>query len=82
MTRSGYQVRVRAKPWVLRALRHEFTGAVPDTGDWVEAELSFGTRGIAFERLLGLGPHVEVTEPDDLREAIARAVRDLAQIYS
>ena len=81
MTRAGYQVRVRAKPWVLRALRHEFTGVVPDGDDWMGAELSFGTRGMAFERLLGFGPHVEVIAPDDLRTAIATAARDVAAMY-
>jgi predicted DNA-binding transcriptional regulator YafY len=82
MTRAGYQVRVRARPWVLRALRHEFTGTVPTGDDWMEAELSFGTRAMAFERLLGLGPQVEVLEPDDLRAAISRAAGEVAQIYA
>jgi predicted DNA-binding transcriptional regulator YafY len=81
MTRSGYRVKIRARPWALRALRNEYAGAVPDGQDWTEAELSFGTRGMAFERLLGLGAGVEVLEPDDLRNALADAVRDLYARY-
>jgi predicted DNA-binding transcriptional regulator YafY len=82
MTRSGYAVTVRAKPWALRALRHEFAGAVPAGDDWVTAELSFGTRGMAFERLLGLGAGVEVLEPDDLRLGISEAIGRMSEIYS
>ena len=37
MTRSGYQVSVRAKPWALRALRYEYSGAVPSGDDWVSS---------------------------------------------
>jgi predicted DNA-binding transcriptional regulator YafY len=81
MTRSGYQVQVRARPWVLRALRHEYTGAVPEGDDWTGAELSFGTRGMAFERLLGMGAGVEVLEPDDLRAGIAEAIGRMSELY-
>jgi predicted DNA-binding transcriptional regulator YafY len=82
MTRSGYQVRVRARPWALRALPEGFVGAVPEGDGWVEAELSFGTRGIAFERLLGMGANVEVLEPDDLRAGIADAVGRMHAVYT
>jgi predicted DNA-binding transcriptional regulator YafY len=82
MTRSGYAVNVRAKPWALRSLRHEYTGAVPTGDDWTQAELSFGTRGIAFERLLGLGAGVEVLEPDDLRAQIADAIGRMSALYA
>ena len=82
MTRSGYPVKIRAKPWALRALRHEFTGAVPSGDDWVDADVSFGTRGMAFERLLGLGAGVEVLEPDDLRRAVAEAIGRMSALYS
>lgn len=82
MTRSGYAVRVRARPWALRALRHEFTGTVPEGDDWTEADLSFGTRWMAFERLLGLADSVEVIEPDELRTRIADAIGRMSAIYA
>jgi predicted DNA-binding transcriptional regulator YafY len=82
MTRSGYQVTVRAKPWALRNLRYEYTGAVPAGEDWVTAELSFGTRGMAFERLLGLGAGIEVVDPDDLRTGIADAIGRMSELYA
>jgi predicted DNA-binding transcriptional regulator YafY len=82
MTRSGYQVRVRATGRALRALRHEYGGAEPrDTDGWIEAELSFGTRAMAFERLLGLGAHVEVLEPRDLRDSLARSIEEMTSLY-
>ncbi len=82
MTRSGYAVKVRAKPWALRALRHEYTGAVPEGDDWTEVDLSFGTRWMAFERLLGLADSVEVLEPDELRTRIAEAIGRMSEIYA
>jgi predicted DNA-binding transcriptional regulator YafY len=81
MTRSGYAVTVRARPWALRALRHEYTGVVPDGDEWVDAELSFGTRFMAFERLLGLADSVEVLEPDELRSRISDAVSRMSALY-
>ncbi len=82
MTRSGYQVRVRAKPWALRALRHVYAGVVAEGDDWVETELSFGTRGIAFERILGLRENIEVLGPDDLRNGIAEAIARMHGLYA
>jgi predicted DNA-binding transcriptional regulator YafY len=82
MTRPGYRVRVRATPRALRALRQEY-GADPPTGDaWLDADLSFGTRGMAFERLLGMGPFVEVLEPEDLRAALARSIDEMRSLYA
>lgn len=82
MTRSGYGVRVRARPWALRALRHEYTGVVPDGDDWIEADLSFGTRRMAFERLLGLADSVEVLHPDDLRTRVTDAIGRMSALYA
>ena len=81
MTRSGYAVKARAKPWALRALRHEYSGTIPDGDDWIDVDLSFGTRWIAFERLLGLADSVEVLEPDELRTQIAAAIARMSALY-
>lgn len=84
MTRQGYRVLARARP---RALRHLESGAAreapaePDADGWATVELSFGTRGMAFERLLGLGPDVEVLEPEELRDGIAKAIREMGALY-
>jgi predicted DNA-binding transcriptional regulator YafY len=83
MTRPGYRVRVRGRARVLRGLRHGLeSGLREHAGDgWVEAELSFGTRAMAMEHLLGLGPHVEVLDPSDLREAVALQIEQMGALY-
>ncbi|MEX2393332.1 MAG: YafY family protein [Actinomycetota bacterium] len=82
MTRQGYRVRVRARPRALRNL-HEgwLTEPPPDNVEWTETDVSFGTRGMAFSRLLGLGTDVEVLEPMDLRDAITGVVEQLVTLY-
>jgi predicted DNA-binding transcriptional regulator YafY len=82
MTRSGYRVRVRARPRALRSL-HEgwLTEPPPDDVEWTETDVSFGTRSMAFSQLLGLGTDVEVLEPLDLRDAISSVVEELHRRY-
>jgi predicted DNA-binding transcriptional regulator YafY len=36
---------------------------------------------MAFERLLGMGPHVEVLAPEELRGSITEAVGALGALY-
>lgn len=82
-TREGYRVVVRARPAALRRL-HEVgarEAAEPDPDGWTTVELSFGTGGIAYERLLGLGPEVVVLEPEELRTRILAASREIAALY-
>ena len=80
MTRQGYEVSVRARPWVVRATDPQIN---VDTGaEWVDTTLSFGTRGMAFRHLLSYGANVVVLEPADLREEIATAARATADVYS
>lgn len=84
MTREAYRVLARVRPRALRALQSSGAReapAEPDPDGWRTVELSFGTRGIAFERLLGLGPDVVVLEPEELRDRIAEAVRRMGVLY-
>jgi predicted DNA-binding transcriptional regulator YafY len=82
MTRPGYPVSVRARGRALATLNHGWlTTPPPSDDDWVTTEVSFPTRSIAFHELLGLGPHVEVLAPDDLRDAIHRAVTATLAVY-
>lgn len=82
MTREGYAVVVRARGRALRTLAREHGFGIDDEeAGWTTVELSFGTRSMARERLLGLGAGVEVVAPDDLRQDMARTVAALADLY-
>src|SRR5688572_4352085 len=68
MTRPGYRVKVRARARALRSLKGGWLTEPPPEGDaWIDTDVSFGTRSMAFGELLGLGADVEILEPDDLR---------------
>lgn len=85
MTREGYRVLARSRPGALGRL--EGTGAreapaeaEADPDGWTTVELSFGTRRIALEHLLGLGPDVVVIEPEELQEEMADAIRRMRSL--
>ena len=83
MTRTGYSVRVRANARALRELKAGWlTEPLPEGDGWIETDVSFGTRGMAFTHLLGLGANVEVLAPDDLRNAIADIATKMAELYA
>lgn len=88
MTREGYPVVVRARPNAVRALgrrHHSETLVVADPvphDDWSTIEFTFETRWAAIETLLGLGPNVEVLEPDELRAALADAIAQMNHLYA
>lgn len=87
MTRQGYQVVARARTRAIRALaqRHHGDSLVirdeDESAEWQTIGFTFETRWTALDTLLGLGPHIVVLEPAELREAITRAVGDLASLY-
>jgi predicted DNA-binding transcriptional regulator YafY len=83
MSRTGYRVKVRARPRALRNLADRIVGeARADLGgEWSTVELSFEYRGRAFEQLLGLGSGVEVIEPEELRTAVAGSIDAMQALY-
>jgi predicted DNA-binding transcriptional regulator YafY len=82
MTRPGYDVRVRARGRALATLKHGWpTGPPPEGSDWTTVDVSFPTRGIAFNELLSLGPQVEVLAPPDLRDGLRQALTDTLALY-
>jgi predicted DNA-binding transcriptional regulator YafY len=56
--------------------------AVPDGPDWVRTDLPVESLEVAFHQLLALGPEIEVIDPPELRERLAAAGRQLAELYS
>ena len=83
MTRPGYTVKVRARTRALRSLKGGWlTERPPDGEEWIETDVSFGTRSMAFGELLGLGADVEVLGPDDLRAQAADTVEAMGRLYA
>jgi predicted DNA-binding transcriptional regulator YafY len=78
-TGTYYNVVVRARPEAVRALTSDHASETP-TG-WTRLELTFGSRNHALQRLLALGPAVVVERPDDLRDEVARTLRDASANY-
>ncbi|WP_243793247.1 YafY family protein [Saccharopolyspora gloriosae] len=83
---------VRISPAGLRAL-HNHVGhpsatdaraaaGEPDEQGWVSTTLPVESLDIAYEQLLGLGPHVRVLAPESLRERMARTAAALAELYA
>jgi predicted DNA-binding transcriptional regulator YafY len=83
LSRTGYPVKMRARLWVLRTLADRVVGETTPGADddWSTAELSFEYRGRAFEQLLGMGPSVEVIEPEELRAAMSAAIERMQTLY-
>jgi predicted DNA-binding transcriptional regulator YafY len=84
MTRTGYRVVMRALPNAVRTLRrghHAETLVVTEEGDWNTIEFTFETRWAAFERVLALGSHVLVVEPEELRTSIVKTIQALGRLY-
>jgi predicted DNA-binding transcriptional regulator YafY len=77
---SEYRVVVRARPDAARALRNDYE-ADTTLGEWTAVDLTFGGAEHALRRLLSFGPAVEVLEPDELRRAVAEALREAATLY-
>ncbi|GAA1878474.1 helix-turn-helix transcriptional regulator [Streptantibioticus ferralitis] len=83
--------RLRISPRGQRLLPMQF-GAVgqraleeagpPDADGWVHVELPVEAQAVAVGDLLRLGTEAEVLAPPELREAIAEAVRTLANRYA
>jgi predicted DNA-binding transcriptional regulator YafY len=85
-TRQGFRVVARARPIAVRSLRDGHDGPslvvlADDDPDWKKIEIRFVTRWAAQDRLLGLGPNVEVLEPDELRRAITESLARTAHLY-
>jgi predicted DNA-binding transcriptional regulator YafY len=87
MSRTGYDVVARVRPWALRALTNQPPhGGGPqiveaESDGWTTVTLSFEYRGRAFERMLSLGAGAVVERPAELRAGIERAIGDLADVY-
>ena len=64
------------------ARRARASMSAPDADGWVEADVPIESVRHAEHALLQLGEHVEVLEPAELREAIARTATRLAARYA
>ncbi|HYZ90843.1 MAG TPA: YafY family protein [Actinomycetota bacterium] len=88
MTRTGYRVVARALPRAVRTLRqghHAETLVVHDEDgqdEWKTIEFTFETRWTAFERMLALGRHAVVLEPEELRRWIAETIEAMGRLYA
>jgi predicted DNA-binding transcriptional regulator YafY len=87
MTRPGYRVRVRARGHGVRALLGgrgwDAVVEEPEGADgWTMIAVSIETKWAALDRMLGLGGHVEVLEPPELRDLLVGALVQMNEIYS
>ena len=57
------------------------TGGVACPHGWITARVPIESVGQALGDFLRLGADIEVLDPADLRDQIARAARDLAALY-
>ncbi|MEV6106645.1 WYL domain-containing protein [Streptomyces sp. NPDC051940] len=62
----------------LEALRE---AGEPDEGGRVTAVLAVESLDVAYDQLLGLAPDAEILAPPQLRDRVARALREAAQLY-
>jgi predicted DNA-binding transcriptional regulator YafY len=84
------RVRVRAShAWHLRdvlepgaAKEAIDTATEPDDDDWRETTLRMESIGMAQHELLRFGPHLEVLDPPELREAMADAAKGMVERYA
>lgn len=85
MTRTGYHAVLRVRPSAERTLRqdhHAETLVVVEKSDeWTTIEFTFETRWAAVSRVLALGPHALVLEPDELRTAVIDALERMSRLY-
>lgn len=84
-----YPVTVRAAPDMVARMRVSGRYArvtaeaqVPDAGGWVRLGLLFEVDWEACEYLLSFGPAVEVLDPPQLRQQIARRAQETVQLYA
>ena len=54
----------------------------PDAGGWAEVSMRFQFEWEACEFALGMGTKVEVVEPEELREKVLRAAREVVEFYA
>jgi predicted DNA-binding transcriptional regulator YafY len=78
-TGTEYKVVVRASPHAARHLRGERDSE--PLHEWTTLELTFGEMHHALRRLLSFGPEVIIESPDELRDALARSVRETVSLY-
>ena len=85
-----YPVTLRVSPTALPNLPAVFGESIqmlieqagpPDADGWVTLPLTFEAPEVACARLLGFGAHVEVLEPDDLRERIIQKAEQIVFFY-
>jgi predicted DNA-binding transcriptional regulator YafY len=63
------------------AVRTQVLDASADGRGWLDLEVAFDSIHEARTALLGLGASVEVVSPDELRAEMARAAREVADLY-
>jgi predicted DNA-binding transcriptional regulator YafY len=87
--RGGTTVHLRIDPVVVadlprllgEAVRTQVLDASADGRGWLDLEVAFDSIHEARTALLGLGASVEVVSPDELRAEMARAAREVAELY-
>lgn len=52
-----------------------------EAGQWARVSMRFETLKFACEHVLGLGPQVEVIEPQELRDAVIEAAQSVLRLY-
>ncbi|GLZ12828.1 transcriptional regulator [Actinomadura sp. NBRC 104425] len=87
----GGEATVRLSPAGMRRLRHAVEpyaarvaaerAGEPDAQGWVTTTLPVESPEVAETELLALGPEVEVVDPPELRERMARSAARLAALY-
>jgi predicted DNA-binding transcriptional regulator YafY len=68
-------------PYAGRFVRIEHTDQ-PDEDGWVKVSLRFDIEDMACEYVLSFGPHIEVLEPQSLREKVIKLAESIISFYA
>ncbi len=86
-----YEARVRVAPELLPTLEQMYgsryaalmrDAAPPDDEGWLTLHLTFDSMEFARSHVLGLGARMEVIDPVELRESVARYAAEIAAFYA
>jgi predicted DNA-binding transcriptional regulator YafY len=83
-----YEATVRVAPTLVSRIRSAWRYASieqaepPDAEGWIKLSMNFEVEDQACEYILGFGPHIEVLEPQGLREKIIGLAQSIVAFYA
>jgi predicted DNA-binding transcriptional regulator YafY len=83
-----YEATVRVAPTLVSRIRSAWRYASieqaepPDADGWIRLSMNFEVEDQACEYILGFGPHIEVLEPQELREKVIDLAQRIVVFYA